>query len=525
MRELIDVNFQDKTSYATPAGGDIGGIVIDAPWGPVGKIMTCDLNRFRTYFPMSKNSAISVSQLTAFRALTSGMSYIEVVRLIGAATWKGFVVSPAGTAVPVVPAASTKTSLEGGTDLFIGLKYAGVLPEALNPNNSDFKITVSLDYEIPLDLTSLLTVSVELSYTDNSSGVATTVVLETVRGGVILGQVIDGQNYFLGEKLNGSKYFTGEALTASFAPVAGEVDLTFAVPEAITTADLTDEYSKYFSDIENSNVTILIDPGCSGDTAATDANKLISVAQTRTDCTALIGYPTDMSWTASSDTPTDKTVEAYKASLTPSMMAAFYACRELVSLYGRSYSLNGIGTIAGRYSYVASQESVNQLPSSKSWGAFGGVVSKSFPFTQVLDLHTKGINSVYNTSTGARIFGLRSLHPRESSYFSRFNVGRVCARLLKYAFGVAIDVIHTGNTDSKKSLVQNLLNADLNRLKSQGALRIETKVVCDPGNNLDVDTMGGKILKIDYECYFVSLIEKVSISITATDSSVSAKIS
>ena len=87
-----------------------------------------------------------------------------------------------------------------------------------------------------------------------------------------------------------------------------------------------------------------------------------------------------------------------------------------------------------------------------------------------------------------------------------------------------MDVIHTGNTDQRKALTQNLLNADLNRLKGQGALRVESSVRCDPSNNLDIDTNGGEILNIDYECWFVKLIERVNISILATDSSVSATV-
>ena len=139
-------------------------------------------------------------------------------------------------------------------------------------------------------------------------------------------------------------------------------------------------------------------------------------------------------------------------------------------------------------------------------------------------MHDLGINSVYSTVAGPRIYGLKSLYVRQTSYFSKFNVGRVCSRILRYAFSVAYGCDPYGQHDQKKALVQNLLNADLNRLKAQGALRPNSSVRCDNTNNSDLDTNGGEILIVNYDCWFVKLIERVSISILATDSSVSAVI-
>ena len=104
-------------------------------------------------------------------------------------------------------------------------------------------------------------------------------------------------------------------------------------------------------------------------------------------------------------------------------------------------------------------------------------------------------------------------------------MSRTTARILQYAFNVAMDAIHTGNTDQRKALTQNLLQADLNRLVAQDAIKIQSQAICDASNNKDLDTNGGEYLIIDMNIWFVKLIERVKIRITATDSTVSAQVS
>lgn len=533
MRELIDVKFSDQTSYPAQAGEDVGALVIDCPWGPSDRIVKANMSSFMNLFPLSTTSELTQSQLAAYTSFLAGLQSLELVRYGDNA--KYFTLDFSGlNATPATPIVKGEAlSLETET-LKVALAYKGYHPEfALLGRH--YKVEVSSALEEGLD-----TVTVTLYYLTATLGVETPdfvtetgvdkFIVEVVKGGNKVGQVVDGKNFFLGDALNSSKYFTGAALKADFKSPATAQKFTLVAHDdkvyldtlwvkAENVADLVNEYLDYFTDVESSEATILIDPGT---TAKAEADTLTALAANRTDLVAIVGYPTIGAWApGTSDDP----VSLYHASLSKTMMGAFYAVRERVTLFGRTYITNGIGTIAGRYASVASQESINQLPSAKTWGAFGGVLDKNISFAQVLEWHAKGINSVYNTNTGPRIFGLRSLHPRESSYYSRFNVGRVSARLLKYAFSVAFDVIHTGNTSAKKALVQNLLNADLNRLKAVGAVKMPSSVKCDDKNNQDIDTSGGKILVIEYTMYFVSLIERVKITITATDTSVSAQFS
>lgn len=530
MRQLIDVNFQDATSYPPQVGADVGGIVIDCPWGPTDKIQKVTPVNFTSLYPLPQTMEIEHSHLNAYRALLSGMGNLEVVRYSENSKYLALKVTDFTLDL-------TLSTLEDSTDM-IALKFKGYHPDFAIPGRY-YKVSTTAS-----TADNITTLTIELYYLTasvgatpdfiNETGTDKTIV-EVVTGGIVIGQVIDGQDYFLASKLNASKYFTGAGLKDTFtAPVDKKVFLNATVSgttvtwgenlstvwtPAVACSNLIALYSEYFSDIEASEVSLIIDPGTEN---ANDANALISMVATRTDCTGLIGYPVLETWAPGEDS--DPVVD-YKATLTPSLLSSFYAIRESVTLFGRTYILNGIGTLAGRYASVAQLESINQLPSAKTWGTFGGSLAKSVSFAQVLEWHSNGINTVYNTTQGARIFGLRSLHPRESSYYSRFNVGRTSARIIKYGFSIALDVIHTGNTPNKKALAQNLINSDLNRLKSQGAIKIESSVRCDSSNNQDIDTQGGKIFKIDYEIFFVSLIERVAITITATDSSVTATIS
>ncbi len=96
---------------------------------------------------------------------------------------------------------------------------------------------------------------------------------------------------------------------------------------------------------------------------------------------------------------------------------------------------------------------------------------------------------VYASVDGARIFGIRSLHARATSYYAKFNVSRVAARILRYGFSVAMNAIHVGNTGALKASVQNLLDADLTRLKAAGDIRSQSNVLCADSNNQDIDRL------------------------------------
>jgi len=526
MRQLIDVGFVDLPSYSQQVGQDVGAIVIDHEWGPYNELVSCDRATFLANWPLLA-SKMTDSWVTAYNAFLAGLQTIEVVRLQAStdlfAKFSLAAVDPTGEN-PTPLAKTTMTVAEkeaygGSTDTpCVIFKYPGNPAPMCDPTYSNFTLSVVMSKVAEATVHGDRDVTITFTCKDVNDN---TIILEKVTGGLKEGSIVDGQDWYIGTRIKQSKYFDFLRANGAFPTVAETFEMTFTFTDfarntvsAKTAAALTSVYDSYFYDIETSDASIIIDPAT---TVSTEAGSLISLAASRTDIVALIGYPVTSTWDKAS-------IESYKQSLTANMNSAFYACRQSVTLNGYTYILNGIGTIAGDFANVANQASVNQLPSARAWGAFGGVITKTLTFQEVLELQEDGVNCVYQTATGPRIFGVRSLHPRATSYYSKFNVSRVCARILKYAFVVAMDVIHTGNTDNQKKLVQNLLSADLTRLKGQGALRKESTVQCNEANNQDIDTNGGEILIIDYTCYFVKLIEKVKIRITATDNSVSASI-
>jgi hypothetical protein len=482
------------------------------------------------------------SWINAYRAFQAGLGRVEVFRVRGDNTYK-YVALDSATA-GVREADSVKTI----ADPSIALRYAGVPPALIDGNvlllvGEDISAEEGYNDEgFPPAVRIKLYQATEASYlevrealkeydttTEPPEGPGPTKAeilkafydaltpIESYEGFTQLGFQLDGSDAFVGTKIqnnsqllqfvnNNSESFD----TTTFAVVFDPVD--FTKPADIDSDAIALSYPEVFSDIEIAKATILIDPGT---TTVGGANAFLAAAaaSVRSDLVAITGYPTSLNFDKDS-------ILTYKQGLTPNQFGAFYATRELVTINHVNYTSNGAGTIAGRIAAVANSSNVNQLPSAKTWGAFGGVVTESLSFKDVLALHEKGVNSVYASVDGARIFGIRSLHVRAMSYYAKFNVSRVAARILRYGFNVALNAIHVGNTGALKASVQNLLDADLTRLKASGDIRSESSVLCAESNNKDVDTMGGEILIIDYEIYFIKLVERVKFTITATDNSV-----
>lgn len=544
MRELIDVNFIDKTNYAEKASGDAGGILLSHHWGPVGRLNRLSLSDFLRFYPTSTKRLHS-SWINAYRAFQSGLGVVDVFRVQGGNMYKYFVIPAEDSSPEVVEAADTKLIAAPS----IGLRFAGVPAQMVDGQSLIVRCTDISDEEGFNDEGFPPAVRIELFSVPSLEGTFELAVLDPtdnnvyslMQGGVVLGVTdvvdlsnytpievyegftqigfqLDGQNAFIGSKIQSQSHFLQFINNASTSFLAANYAVAFTfdpltAPTDVDADTLAGMYPDVFADIEVAKSTILIDPGTTSNDAANNFLKAAS-AQARADLVAVCGYPTGNEFNKDS-------ILAYRQSLSPAQFGGFYATRELVTINSVNYTSNGAGTIAGRIAGVAASANVNQLPSAKTWGVFGGVILESLSFKDVLSLHEKGVNSVYASVDGARIFGLRSLHARAMSYYSKFNVSRVAARILRYGFSVALNALHVGNTGALKASVQNLLDADLTRLKATGDIRSQSNVLCADSNNQDIDTMGGEILIIDYEIWFVKLVERVKFTITATDNSIS----
>lgn len=613
MRDFIDVEFIDNTSYSNTNTDDIGGLVLDACWGDHKNVVKCNLQKYVEEFPLYSEYRMTESWINGYRALTMGLGEVECIRYIPTDNSNNNKVNYNYLYADLDKYATLKDISKSQSEIYdstladnadanvVGLKYMGLpavmegkgftltierelIPDNDNVNHEGVVIKLYAGYHGELKYSSAYkkysyysvdeqkyyiadpnagkskddsdydasVISVDVY--SNDEGV-TVIGLEDVPksefvfsvnvndasvpsigggcslldsiDGTIDNVIIDSASYDINARIGRTTYL--DCLIQSdfvvedpqiyvFGSETGECLSKSMQEEATNLEDLADEYTKFRS-IEESNVSILIDYGTK---SSVESNILLSVADYRSDCVAVVGYPVI-------NTFTDDDIKSYASELRRTMFGAFYAVRDILNLKGKTYVTNGIGTIVGDIVNVAKNVNVNQLPSARTFGAYGGKLYESLTFEQVADLmENNAVNGVYNSVNGARIWGLRSLFSRATSYYSKFNIGRVVARILKVAFPVAMDVLHTANSEVTRANVELQLQTDIDNLISQGCLRSEAEyrsyVQCDSDNNTDAVTKGGEILFIDYYCYFVKLIERVHIRITATDSSVSMNI-
>ena len=175
---------------------------------------------------------------------------------------------------------------------------------------------------------------------------------------------------------------------------------------------------------------------------------------------------------------------------------------------------------------VADSVNINQLPSATAYGNYSGVLVSSLSPFDVLELHKRGINSVYSTSRGPNIFGIKSLHERQISYFGKANISRVISSILKNVLKATKAVIHTPTASdpiARSAFEIQLNNILANYITSRDIDPISIASVSAELNR-DSVTMGGEILYIELIIRFYKLVESVNIKVIATDSSVAVEV-
>lgn len=344
-----------------------------------------------------------------------------------------------------------------------------------------------------------------------------TVAVESLQGSVVPGTLLDGQNYFITDVMNrDSLYFTAfvkvtpeelNTLIPADAEFGQQINYATETIQEITEEEIVAAYAKYFASCALSKSTLLIPTKC---TEAIN-NAVKAAAGKRMDCCAIIGYPTDQTFDYES-------VEEFLQLMLGQKFAFFYAGRDTYTVKGQQILTPCIGKIAGRYCAVTMDTNINQIPSAEAYGSYPGSLVETFDEDEVLALHKLGGNSVYTTAGGPLIWGVKSLHTRQSSYFAKANVMRVIAQILYTTFPLLNQNLHTPNTTRKKATIQANRQAFLDSLISQEVLKGNSKCQCDDKNNPDDQTNGGELLIIDFDCWFVKLIERFKVRITASDS-------
>lgn len=268
-----------------------------------------------------------------------------------------------------------------------------------------------------------------------------------------------------------------------------------------------------------------------------------SVSESRKDCNSLVGFPTITDthyWkpkgTSASETRGNAVAWFNSASISNGGLYMFtsgivgwetYTLRTTLGI--QRFDLDCTAAWAGRICATAyALHNRNQLPSYKAYGSFSGSLVRTLDFDTVVAMHDEdGIGSVYSSAVGNYIFCIRDLYGAGESYFARLNVMRVTAALLSQTFDMVEEVIHTDVAANRANrlALEGRLNTLLGNFAARQELKVESYANVGDELNSDVNTNGGRYLRIQLVCYFMSLTEKVFITVVARDGSVSADVS
>lgn len=288
---------------------------------------------------------------------------------------------------------------------------------------------------------------------------------------------------------------------------------------------IKDAYKQIFSDFELSNATLIVPTYPESTDEEKDAyfglHELCQdICKERSNITTVIGYPLGDNFAAK----TIKQYEAEELSSRRDMFTTFIAAREYVYALGFRYLMDGIAGWAGRVCDVAKQVRVNQLPSAVTYGFYPGTLQTTLSFEEVLTLHELGIGSIYQSSVGPRIWDIRSLYERQSSYWGKYNVVRVACAILRPVMYQALRAVHrqVAADPTERRVFETSLNEIIGDFVDSRDILSDSYATCSDSNNSDIQTNGGEYLNIELDIHFIKVAERVRIHINATDSSVTA---
>jgi len=583
--DLIDVKFQDATNHVSFVSDDIMGLVMPYYWGESDKVSVHNKTSFYEMYPeslpigvktLSNNDRDIYSGYAQVKAyFAHGGGQVEVYR-----PTKGFKFQriPLDATASAVEFEQSDKQFDESAQMTIALKYAGFVPQSLASGFSNIAVGVrgktiegydgdameinvygvgdftavspAADanpsaegwYELDNDEyveTEDTTVDSEKTYYTQYA------LLETFEGSTNPLANISGESIYL-EDVVKSEFIAvsvnGEVTVGTSLSVAecalynnedgGNVKLDKDMVDGVKDA------CKYFRDFEVSNATLVINPFVKGDYTITEGEgqsattitidcqsgidtELANLVEYRKNVMAVFGYPIDNS---------DYTADAISAYFKDHVGKGYKFCvalqgREIITLFGYRFTLNCVAGYCGKMINVAKEAHLNQIASGYIYGTYGGSLKESLLSGDVIDLMELGINSVYTSKRGNIIWGTRTMYNKQSSYFGKTNVMRVCSAILKNIYPIAVETLHTdaaSNPITRASL-STMLNSVLDTFIANQDLHADSIADCSDSINTDYLTKGGTVLNIILRLHFIGLVERVSIKIVATDTSVTAE--
>lgn len=537
--QLIDVKYTDLTNYTAGAGNDVLGVPFEHHWGPVGVLNTLTQSAFFQNYPESLPvgfNAINPSRYYAYAQIKKAFDFpntlVEPYRVQGGWKFSEINVLSATTSPNThTVSQSAKQFASLSTSAFvISSKYPGIPPKSLIGDYDRVAVVLSVTKE-----TSLIDIKIcgAIKVASQPSGlylqedadyfeVDLSAPIEEFEGVTDPTAMLDGASYFIEDVCRKSDFISVEVNAEALIPstIDSEAIHMFQdaeIPEAPSQQDWEDALQVY-DDTLVSDATILISPVATADCD----NKVLNIGQSRQDLNSVIGYPT----AAVFDKDAIETFLTTMAGVR-NMFGIFVAGREQYKIFGYKIQLNCVGGWCGATFQIAKSVRTNQLASAFTYGGYNGTLTESLSFDEVCELHKLGVISVYSSNVGPMIWGVRSLHTRQTSYFGQANVMRVLTKILRQMFPECLNAIHTDAAANPitRANFNIRFNSIINDEIAQQNLLGDSYADCMGEINSDVNTKGGRIFNLVLSLHFIGLVESMSVRVFATDSSVTAKIS
>lgn len=540
--QLISVKYTDLTNYTAGAGNDVLGVPFDHHWGPVGVLNTLSQSAFFQNYPESlpigKTSIVPTryyAYAQAKKALEMPNVLVEAFRVQGG--WKYAeiylskeITEAAPQAYSVVQNVKQFASISDKA-MAISLKYPGIPPKSLLGDYDRLAIVISAnkdDQSVIIKVCGATKAAARpetgLFLQEDSVyfQVDESTPVEEWQGSTNPSAMLDGASYFI-EDVVASSDFIAVSVNSEFQipenilPTAIHLLQGVAIPEA-PSQEQWEAALQVFDDTLNSEATLLISPVATADLD----NKVLQLAASRQDMNGVIGYPVNEVFDKDS-------IETFLTTMAGvrNMFSFFVVGREMYKIFGYKIQLNCVGGWCGATINIAQTVRTNQLASAFTYGGYNGTLTETLSFDDVCELHKLGVISVFSSNQGPMIWGVRSLHTRQTSYFGAANVIRVLSKILRQVFPECLNAIHTDAAANPitRANFNIKFNGIINDEISQQNLLSDSKADCLGEVNSDVNTKGGRIFNLNLVLHFIGLVEAINIHVFATDSSVTAKIS
>ena len=226
---------------------------------------------------------------------------------------------------------------------------------------------------------------------------------------------------------------------------------------------------------------IISAPGLTKQVNSTAVNSIISLAETRGDCIAvvdLVGY----------DVTTISTVTTQAKALNSSYAASYWPWLQMQSSVGKNVWVPASVVIPGVYAFTDNSSAPWFAPAGLVRGGLTGVIQakKKLTRTERDTLYSSKVNPIATfPGTGIAVFGQKTLQTKASA-LDRVNVRRLLIELKKFIGNQGRNLVFEQNTIATRNRFLSAVNPYLESVVQQQGLFAYRVVMDDTNNTADV---------------------------------------